>query len=74
MTNHCRSCMCVWEEVDSKAYILILPTANRISQTMMRDGREKKTWFISLPRGIQGYPWGNGGEEGEESGRSVKSQ
>lgn len=60
-------------KMTNHSYILILPTANRISQTMLRDGREKKTWFISLPRGIQGYPWGKGGEEGEESGRSVKS-
>jgi hypothetical protein len=36
-------------------------------------GRQKVNWFISLPRGVQGYAWGEGGEEGDEHGRSVKS-
>jgi hypothetical protein len=37
-------------------------------------GVEKRTWLIKLPRGIDYYEWGEGGEEGVESGRSVKSE
>lgn len=37
-------------------------------------GKEKKQWFVRLPRGVDEYPWGDGGEEGDEYGRSVKSE
>lgn len=39
-----------------------------------RSGKTKTNWFIGLPRGIEGYSWGEGGEEGEQYGRSVKSE
>jgi hypothetical protein len=51
------------------AYILILPP----SKTFVSGGKEKKQWFVRLPRGVDEYTWGEGGEEGEEFGKSVKS-
>ena len=52
------------------AYILILPP----SKTFVSGGKEKKQWFVRLPRGVDEYTWGEGGEEGEEFGKSVKSE
>ena len=52
------------------AYILILPP----SKTFVSGGKEKKQWFVRLPRGVDEYMWGEGGEEGEEFGKSVKSE
>ena len=55
-------------------YILILSPGKSWGPTFSSDGRIKKTWIIRLPKGVEGYPWGRGGEEGDESGRSVKSE
>jgi len=55
-----------------KAFILILPPST-IAPSYGKDGNEKKTWFIRLPRGVDSNSWGADGEEGTESGRSVKS-
>lgn len=52
------------------AYILILPPA----KTFVSGGKEKKQWFVRLPRGVDEYTWGEGGEEGEEYGKSIKSK
>jgi hypothetical protein len=52
-----------------EAYILILPP----DKTFVAGGKEKKQWFVRLPRGVDEYTWGEGGEEGEEFGKSVKS-
>ncbi|CAD6581527.1 MAG: hypothetical protein TREMPRED_003017 [Tremellales sp. Tagirdzhanova-0007] len=59
--------------LDDHAFVLLLPRGKPISPSYGRDGREKKTWFIRLPRGIEGYSWGPDGEEGEAYGRSVKT-
>lgn len=56
------------------AYILILPSSSSLSRSYAPDGREKKQWFIRLPRGVEEHSWGPGGEEGEQYGRSVKSE
>lgn len=57
----------------SIAYILILPPTNSRSLAFVGGGKEKKQWFVRLPRGVDEYTWGEKGEEGEEYGRSVKS-
>lgn len=54
----------------NKAYILILPP----TKTFVSGGKEKKQWFVRLPRGVNEYSWGEGGEEGEEFGKSVKCE
>lgn len=53
----------------ANSYILILPP----SKTFVSGGKEKKQWFVRLPRGVDEYTWGEGGEEGEEFGKSVKT-
>lgn len=57
-----------------QAYILILPPTNSRSLSFVGEGKEKKQWFVRLPRGVDEYSWGEGGEEGEEYGKSVKSE
>ncbi|ORY32187.1 DNA polymerase ligase-domain-containing protein [Naematelia encephala] len=54
-------------------FILILPSSNSRSIGYESSGRVKKTWFISLPRGVEEYSWGPEGEEGAQYGRSVKT-
>ena len=61
-------------KVLTAAYILIQSPQNAFSSSFAKTGRQKINWFISLPKGVQGYSWGEGGEEGEEFGRSVKSE
>lgn len=55
------------------AYILVLPAGNAFSLSYSTTGQPKRTWFVSLPKGISGYDWEGDGEEGEFYGRSVKS-
>jgi len=57
----------------SLAYILIQSPQNSFSSSFASSGRQKVSWFIALPKGVQGYTWGADGEEGEKYGRSVKS-
>lgn len=37
------------------------------------DGGIKRNCLVVLPGHRKGYPWGAGGEDGDEHGRSVKS-
>lgn len=74
------NCTCAADLLDllrsdwGEAYILILPPTNSRSLAFVGGGKEKKQWFVRLPRGVDEYTWGQGGEEGEEYGRSVKSE
>ncbi|WVQ96993.1 DNA ligase D, 3'-phosphoesterase domain-containing protein [Kwoniella sp. CBS 9459] len=54
------------------AFILILAASSKTT-TVSTSGKIKKTWFLRLPKGIDGYPWDRGGEEGDFWGKSVKS-
>ncbi|WVQ80766.1 hypothetical protein IAT38_002871 [Cryptococcus sp. DSM 104549] len=60
------------KKMTNHSYILLLPPSH-ISTSYSTTGVTKKTWFISLPRDVDGYPWDRGGEDGEFWGRSVKS-
>ncbi|RXK42052.1 DNA ligase D, 3'-phosphoesterase domain-containing protein [Tremella mesenterica] len=61
------------KKMTNHSYILIHQPDSRLGSSYKAGGKEKKTWFVRLPRGVEGYPWGEGGEEGKEFGRSVKS-
>ncbi|WWD18230.1 hypothetical protein CI109_102680 [Kwoniella shandongensis] len=61
------------EKMTDHHYILILAAAQSKASTFDSTGRMKKTWFISMPRGVDNRPWDKGGEEGDFYGRSVKS-
>ncbi|WVF70983.1 DNA ligase D, 3'-phosphoesterase domain-containing protein [Kwoniella sp. CBS 6097] len=54
------------------SFILILAASSKTT-TVSSVGKIKKTWFLRLPKGIEGYPWDQGGEEGDHWGKSVKS-
>lgn len=69
-----RKPLCFMTENRLAAYILVLPPGRPMSLAYGKDGQEKKTWFIRLPRGIDDYSWDHEGEEGEKYGRSVKSE
>lgn len=51
------------------AYLLLLPRNRK--PKYKSDGSEAREWFLTLPRGSDGYPWGPLGEDGPQ-GRSVK--
>ncbi|OCF31875.1 DNA ligase D, 3'-phosphoesterase domain-containing protein [Kwoniella heveanensis BCC8398] len=53
-------------------FILILAASSKTT-SVSSVGKLKKTWFLRLPKGVDGYPWDRGGEEGDFWGRSVKS-
>lgn len=55
------------------SFILVLSRDPNKYSNVSPEGKEKKTWFITLPRGVDGYPWDKGGEDGSFYGRSVKS-
>lgn len=55
------------------SFILVLSSNPNKYSTVSLEGKEKKTWFISLPRGVDSYPWDQGGEDGDYYGRSIKS-
>lgn len=80
MTNHCAWLDTHgvqtprWADLDVTAFILILLADNPLSTGYLSGGRKKDSWIIRLPKGVEGYSWGKGGEEGDESGRSVKSE
>ncbi|TYJ52676.1 hypothetical protein B9479_006725 [Cryptococcus floricola] len=57
----------------NNSYILVLSSNTYGKTVISSDGKEKKTWFISLPRGVNEYPWDRGGQDGDFYGRSVKS-
>nr|XP_019050717.1 DNA ligase D, 3'-phosphoesterase domain-containing protein [Kwoniella bestiolae CBS 10118]OCF29647.1 DNA ligase D, 3'-phosphoesterase domain-containing protein [Kwoniella bestiolae CBS 10118] len=52
-------------------FILVLAASTK--HTFSSSGQIKKTWFLRLPREVDGYPWDRGGEEGGHWGRSVKT-
>lgn len=79
MTNHCthhlRSHGGNYELIKRVlAFILVLSSNPNKYSTVSLEGKEKKTWFISLPRGVDSYPWDQGGEDGDFYGRSIKSE
>ncbi|WVQ71339.1 hypothetical protein IAR50_000867 [Cryptococcus sp. DSM 104548] len=57
----------------NNSYILVLSSKTYGKTVISDDGKEKKTWFISLPRGVSEYPWDKGGQDSDFYGRSVKS-
>ncbi|GFZ43441.1 hypothetical protein JCM24511_01161 [Saitozyma sp. JCM 24511] len=60
-------------KMTNHSFILILLADNPLSTGYLSGGRKKDSWIIRLPKGVEGYSWGKGGEEGDESGRSVKT-
>ncbi|KAK8865594.1 hypothetical protein IAR55_000738 [Kwoniella newhampshirensis] len=61
------------EKMTNHHYILILAAAQSKASTFDSTGRMKKTWFVSMPRGVDSRPWDKGGEDGDFYNRSVKS-
>ncbi|OXG52319.1 DNA ligase D, 3'-phosphoesterase domain-containing protein [Cryptococcus neoformans] len=62
------------KKMTNHSFILVLSSNPNKSSTVSLEGKEKKTWFISLPRGVDSYPWDQGGEDGDYYGRSIKSE
>nr|KIR48603.1 DNA ligase D, 3'-phosphoesterase domain-containing protein [Cryptococcus bacillisporus CA1280] len=61
------------KKMTNHSFILVLSSDPNKYSNVSPEGKEKKTWFITLPRGVDGYPWDQGGEDGSFYGRSVKS-
>nr|KIR87553.1 DNA ligase D, 3'-phosphoesterase domain-containing protein [Cryptococcus tetragattii IND107] len=61
------------KKMTNHSFILVLSSDPNKYSNISPEGKEKKTWFITLPRGVDGYPWDQGGEDGSFYGRSVKS-
>ncbi|AAW42055.1 hypothetical protein CNBC7140 [Cryptococcus deneoformans B-3501A] len=61
------------KKMTNHSFILVLSSNPYKYNTVSLEGKEKKTWFISLPRGVDSYPWDQGGEDGDFYGRSIKS-